>query len=181
MAASKWEYVEGRGFVRNPAAPDLPHTPSVRRPRQPVPVCKECGSVKHTETFHIEARAARLTSTLQCLAASPEAQNAIAQVVKAAQHKTRAQNHVRRARVAGGGGSYTEADVEALLKRQKGKCAHPWCRTAIVDSYHIDHIVALSSGGSNWPRNLQLLCPFCNRSKHNKDQTEVARRNGFLC
>ena len=31
--------------------------------------------------------------------------------------------------------------------------------------YHVDHRMPLSLGGSNYPDNLQLLCPTCNLSK----------------
>ena len=30
---------------------------------------------------------------------------------------------------------------------------------------HVDYIMPLFQGGTNWPDNLQLLCPRCNRAK----------------
>jgi 5-methylcytosine-specific restriction endonuclease McrA len=83
----------------------------------------------------------------------------------------------RRALNKGAEGQHTAFDIAALWKAQDGKCAA--CRGTLPVAgkhrYHVDHIVALSKGGSNWPKNIQLLCPRCNLSKHNRDFTEWAR------
>lgn len=86
----------------------------------------------------------------------------------------------RRARKRGAEGSYTPDDIAAILKAQRSKCAHPWCRVSIKVSYELDHILALSKGGSNWPKNLQLLCMSCNRKKHAKDAIDFCQENGML-
>lgn len=39
------------------------------------------------------------------------------------------------------------------------------CQEMVDHLYEIDHIVPLHRGGSNEPRNLQLLCYGCHRSK----------------
>ena len=75
-------------------------------------------------------------------------------------------------------GSHTAADIDRLFDLQKGKCAGS--KTKLKPGYHIDHIVALSRGGSDFPANLQLLCPTCNHSKHALDPIEWAQRNGRL-
>jgi len=75
-------------------------------------------------------------------------------------------------------GSYTKADIEFLFKTQRGKCVN--CKKCIKNGYHIDHIYPIIRGGSNHPHNLQLLCPFCNHSKHAKDPIEWAQQNGRL-
>jgi 5-methylcytosine-specific restriction endonuclease McrA len=54
-----------------------------------------------------------------------------------------------------------------LLKRQGGICACG-CGRSLALGYHIDHRIALSKGGTNWPWNLQLLAPVCNLKKSNK-------------
>lgn len=76
-------------------------------------------------------------------------------------------------------GTYTADDVIGLLKAQRGRCAY--CRVDIRKlKYHVDHITALSRGGSNYRRNLQLTCPTCNLSKHAADPIEFAQRTGRL-
>lgn len=69
----------------------------------------------------------------------------------------------RRARKANAAGIFTKADVDLLYRSQKGKCWH--CGKSIESGYHIDHLIPLSRGGSNWPNNLVLACPSCNLSK----------------
>ena len=53
-----------------------------------------------------------------------------------------------------------------LLKEQDNKCVY--CGKDLSEGYHMDHIVPLSKGGTNWPDNLQILCPTCNLVKNGK-------------
>jgi 5-methylcytosine-specific restriction endonuclease McrA len=76
------------------------------------------------------------------------------------------------------GGSHTGEQIERLLLTQKYKCAD--CRTSIRKSFHKDHIKPIALGGSNDIRNIQLLCPKCNLSKHSKHPIDWARQNGRL-
>lgn len=94
--------------------------------------------------------------------------------------RRRAKNLEYQARKKGAEGSFTPADIEAIYKAQRGKCAAPHCRKSLRGIYEIDHIQALSKGGSNWPSNLQLLCPSCNSSKNAKDRIDWAREHGSL-
>jgi 5-methylcytosine-specific restriction endonuclease McrA len=75
-------------------------------------------------------------------------------------------------------GKHTTADIQRILKAQKCKCAV--CRKSVRNEYHIDHIQPLSRGGTNWPRNLQILCPQCNHSKGPKNPETFMRQLGFL-
>lgn len=63
-------------------------------------------------------------------------------------------------------GKHTAKDIGMILKCQGFSCFV--CEVDISNSYHVDHIVPLTRGGSNWPSNLQALCPSCNLRKHNK-------------
>jgi 5-methylcytosine-specific restriction endonuclease McrA len=87
-------------------------------------------------------------------------------------------HHKRRTRISDAGGSFTAEDIKEMLKRQRGKCIV--CGMDIRKNYHIDHIVPVSRGGSSNPNNLQLLCPRCNLTKHNKDNIEFMQQMGFL-
>jgi len=78
----------------------------------------------------------------------------------------------------GAEGRYTKDDVNQILKMQRNKCAY--CQKDLDDGYHVDHITPLCRGGSNWPRNLQMLCEPCNLSKHASDPIDFARRIGKL-
>ena len=48
-----------------------------------------------------------------------------------------------------------------------------YCGCRLDDNFHVDHIIPLTrEGTSNWPSNLQLLCPSCNPSKGAKTHEE---------
>lgn len=84
----------------------------------------------------------------------------------------------RTARIHNANGKHTAQDIEKLFIKQKGKCMN--CFKSIKNKYDVDHIIPLSKGGNNWPSNLQILCPSCNRSKGAKDPYHWAQENGRL-
>ena len=69
----------------------------------------------------------------------------------------------RRAMLLHAEGWWTKDDVIAMYRDQRGLCLY--CNIALLQGYHIDHKTPLSRGGTNWPDNLCLACPDCNRSK----------------
>lgn len=78
-------------------------------------------------------------------------------------------------------GKFTAADISRIFASQCGFCAEPSCRADLnVVTYHIDHVVPLCLDGTNWPDNLQLLCPRCNLRKGRKHPVDWARENGRL-
>ncbi len=84
--------------------------------------------------------------------------------------------HRRIARKNNAIGSHTVDDIKQQYKKQEGKCY--WCNTAVADTYHIDHVIPLSRGGSNSPDNLVISCPTCNLSKGSKLPSEWSGSNG---
>lgn len=92
--------------------------------------------------------------------------------------KSRAKNAKRAARKRNAEGAYTAADVHALLKAQKGRCAY--CRGKLAAAYHVDHIIPLSRGGPNTRANIQICCVSCNCRKGTKDPVEFAQQVGLL-
>ena len=90
--------------------------------------------------------------------------------------RARSRNHRALKREAEG--SHTGDDIKALFEKQQGRCVY--CNVKLGSDYHVDHIVALSKGGSNWPSNLQLTCSECNNRKRAMDPLEFARRIGKL-
>jgi len=74
-------------------------------------------------------------------------------------------------------GTHTADDVSAIFKMQKGKCAY--CRHKLL-KYEVDHIVAVSKGGTNDRKNIQLTCSPCNRAKSARDPEFHARTLGML-
>lgn len=84
----------------------------------------------------------------------------------------------RKARIKSVGGKWAYSDVLAMMAAQQGKCVY--CPASIVEFRHVDHIMPLTLGGSNWPDNLQLLCPRCNIRKNNKHPDEWEKQIGFV-
>ncbi len=74
----------------------------------------------------------------------------------------RAHSHLRRARELGAEGYWTDADIAAIRKKQKGKCAS--CGVKLLrppfkwraNDEVIDHRHPLARNGTNWPINLSL-------------------------
>ncbi len=87
-------------------------------------------------------------------------------------------NRNRRARKKLAEGRHTSADVARIRSNQRDKCAY--CKTPLKGGGHVDHIIALSKGGSNWPRNIQLLCKRCNLSKRDSDPIDFMQSRGLL-
>jgi len=84
----------------------------------------------------------------------------------------------RRARKKSSGGKLSPGLAERLLALQKCKCAV--CRKSLKDGYHLDHMMPLGLQGRNEDRNMQLLCPHCNQSKHDKHPIDFMQSRGFL-
>lgn len=97
-----------------------------------------------------------------------------------ARHKDKYSTHSRnrKARARNADGHHTAKQIKEMFAKQGGKCAN--CKASLKGGQHVDHIMPLSRGGSNWISNIQLLCPPCNLTKKAKLPEEWARMNGRL-
>lgn len=77
-----------------------------------------------------------------------------------------------------GDNTVTKKFIFSLKAKQKNRCIY--CEANIEEKFHIDHIVALSKGGTHTSDNIQLLCGTCNLKKSNKDHIEYAMEQGRL-
>lgn len=75
----------------------------------------------------------------------------------------------RRARKAQAPGYSTAEQIQARVDYYGGKCY--LCRIAPYE--HIDHVIPIAKGGTNWPANLRPACAICNMKKHDKLLSEV--------
>lgn len=92
--------------------------------------------------------------------------------------KKKAMDRNRRAMVRNSEGSHTSLDVSNILDNQNLRCVY--CGGDLSDGYHVDHIMPIVLGGSNWPENLQCLCPTCNLRKGGKHPDEWHKEIGFI-
>lgn len=70
----------------------------------------------------------------------------------------------RRSLLAAAEGRCTAKNLLAILEQQEHKCKY--CDTQLDAGWHADHVLPLSRGGTNWPDNIVITCPWCNLSKH---------------
>jgi 5-methylcytosine-specific restriction endonuclease McrA len=84
--------------------------------------------------------------------------------------KGRFSRHQYRTRKRSASGTHTIADIRHQYRVQKGFCYY--CKCALGEIYHVDHVIPLSRGGSNDPSNLVISCPTCNTSKGAKLPSE---------
>ena len=79
--------------------------------------------------------------------------------------KRRAKEHMRRTRIIGNGGHFTDKDVANMQAIQQGHCAY--C-SRIGIPLTIEHIIPVVRGGPSDHWNLCLACQRCNSSKGDK-------------
>jgi 5-methylcytosine-specific restriction endonuclease McrA len=78
-----------------------------------------------------------------------------------------------RARNLNAHGDITPEMLQSLILDSGGCCA--WCGVTIAGrDFEIDHILALSRGGSNTVDNLAVTCAPCNRRKSDKHPARFA-------
>ena len=80
--------------------------------------------------------------------------------------KKRAHGNNRRALILVADGTFSGEDIIRIQDEQGYCCKYCQADTSVL--FHVDHVVPLSRGGSNWPTNLQVLCPSCNLRKRDK-------------
>ena len=74
----------------------------------------------------------------------------------------------RRAHKLGNGGTHTGQDINDLIRAQEYRCFY--CNKLLFSSLdpctrHVEHVIAISNGGSNDPYNLVYACQKCNYTK----------------
>jgi hypothetical protein len=123
---------------------------------------------QRTRAWYRENRDHVLDLARKCREANPEKYGAYARTSKA--------------RRKAAPGKHTGQDVRDIWERQKERCAVPRCTHPISNKrcdpniFHVDHIVALANGGTNWKDNVQILCGFHNMQKQAMDDMEWAQR-----
>ena len=88
-------------------------------------------------------------------------------------------SHKRRVKTKDQIGTVDKDIRKKLALAQRWKCAACLCSLRTVKA-ELDHITPIARGGAHDNKNLQLLCPYCNRSKGAKIPEDFMRQRGFL-
>lgn len=70
----------------------------------------------------------------------------------------------------------TREERERIIKDRGNKCEE----CPITDNLTVHHKVKLAHGGTNDPKNLQVLCLDCHRKKHPINDTQIDRGEIYL-
>lgn len=151
--------------------------------------CKECSSIENREYYHthpefrrhlreyernlpLEKKEAKRAYAREWEHLNRERKNARARAYRKTE-KSKASRRVevrnRYARKKQAQGSYTAQQIKEQYARQKNRCY--WCKTNLIKEIrtpHIDHIIPLSRGGSNYIDNIVIACHRCNESRNNR-------------
>ena len=92
--------------------------------------------------------------------------------------RARKSDSIKKARRYNAPGSFLPQQITELYKKQKGNCVI--CKSTLHKKFHVDHVMPLARGGTNYIENIQLLCAPCNMSKSDKDPIEFMRSKGLL-
>lgn len=90
----------------------------------------------------------------------------------------RASRHKRRALILKNGGIFTKEEVFEALAFFDYKCAYTG--EPLEDSYNLDHIVALTKGGTNYIWNIVPCNKSPNSSKNNSEMEEWYRKQPYF-
>lgn len=92
--------------------------------------------------------------------------------------KIRIHNRNSKSRKKNAPGKMSKDIVSRLMVLQKGKCTA--CNKKLNNDYHLDHIIPLALGGTNFDSNIQLLHSICNKRKQAKHPVDFMQSLGFL-
>lgn len=142
--------------------------------------CKVCNLEYRAAYYQVNREAAIQESRNWYASNKGKAAKAMRKWVEVNKDKANVIWRNRRARKREADGTHSIEDVERMRSLQKNKCA--CCHADLNKSgFHVDHVVALASGGSNDVSNLQILCPTCNLKKGCKNPIDFMQEKGFLC
>ncbi len=141
--------------------------------------CRDCARARRLARFYRDHSRA-LAVSQEWKKRNAEHVKAYAAAYRALPESRKAHNFHQRIRQAKSraSGEYSQQDIDDLMAKQRGKCAA--CRKSVRKTFHVDHILAIANGGANDKHNLQILCPYCNCSKQDKDAIKWAQENGRL-
>lgn len=71
-------------------------------------------------------------------------------------------------------GSYSLSEIKQMYADQGGLCAY--CEGELNGTYHVDHMLPISRGGTNDWTNLAITCVNCNQRKWTKTTEEFFNR-----
>jgi len=74
-------------------------------------------------------------------------------------------------------GIHTHKDIADLIIKQGGRCFY--CGELSFPKFHVDHMLPLSKGGSNDPKNLCIACQTCNVRKNAMTVSEFFNSRWF--